>query len=192
MLKSLVFALSLSLMAGLTAQAQTARTRTPIAPAPLDAQNLQAAMIAAQAAAIKPGDEALGCDALQRELVTAMNDPSIQAYTARSDAAYARELAIREKTKAPMTAEAAAALVASLSPGMTMAGLSGVPGQPVNAAQMQQAMLAQMQQLAVIMPVLMRSQRVMQLSYVKSCTWITGGLGLYPGPVVPRTVAPAR
>jgi len=189
MLKSLVVAFSLSAVAG--AAAQTART--PVAQPP-DMKNFQTAMIAAQAAALRPGDEALGCEALQKEIITTMNDPSIQAYAAKTNAAYAKELAVRDKTKTAMTPQAAAALAAALAPSMAMAGLGGAgltPGQPVTPEQIQQAMLAQMNQLVVIMPVMMRSQRVTQLAMVKNCTWATGaGLGLYPGGLPPGVAVP--
>jgi hypothetical protein len=198
---ALVLVLALS-MSSSRAAAQT--VRTPVAPAPAmaDMQKLQTAMMAAQAAAIKPGDEALPCEALQKELVSTMNDPAIQEYATKTNAAYARELE-KQKTKGLTTPEAAAALAAALTPGMTMAGMAPpaiVPGQQITPQQMQQAMVAQQQatvaymnQLAPIMPVLMRSQRVTQLAVVKNCTWATGGLGLYPGVapgVVPRPVRP--
>ena len=54
---------------------------------------LQTAMIAAQPAAIKPGDEALPCAALDKELVSTMNSPAIQAYAAKDESGFAQELA---------------------------------------------------------------------------------------------------
>lgn len=191
MLKSLSV-LALSVIASAAMHAQT--VRTPVAPAPVSAQadmmKWQSAMVAAQAAAVKPGDEALPCEALHKELVSSMNDPAIQAYAAKTDAAYAKELAAREK-KGAMTAEAAAALAASLASGPAMTGLPPMPtgpGQPMTPQQMQQAMLAQQQasiaymnQLAPIMPVLMRSQRVSQLAAMKNCAWMTGGVGVNHG-----------
>jgi hypothetical protein len=102
-----------------------------------------------------------------------------------------------------MTAEAAAALAAALTSGTAMTGMptmpSFTPGQAMTPQQMQQLMLAQQQatitymnQLMPLMPALMRSQRVAQLAAVKNCAWMTGGLGLYPGAVIPETVPPAR
>src|SRR5687768_12223619 len=73
--------------------------RRPVAPEPLvvpgqaDMMKLQTAMVAAQAAAVKPGDEALPCEALHKELVSTMTDPAIQAYAAQTNTAYAKELA---------------------------------------------------------------------------------------------------
>ena len=45
-----------------------------------------------------------------------------------------------------------------------------------------------MNQLAPIMPTLMRSQRVTQLAMMKNCAWATGGLGLYPNAVSPDAI----
>jgi len=71
------------------------------------------------------------------------------------------------------------------------------PGQPMTPQQMQQAIAAQQQasiaymnQLAPIMPALMRSQRVTMLGMTKNCTWATGGLSLNPGAAVPGATPP--
>jgi hypothetical protein len=181
--------------------------RTPAAPVPLvpgeaDMMKLQTAMVAAEAAAIKRGDEALPCEALHKELVSTMTDPAIQAYAAKTNPLYAKELATQQK-KGPMTADAAAALVAALTSGAAMNGLTGmppvVPGQAMTPQQMQQAIAAQQQatmaymaQLAPLMPALMRSQRVTQLAAVKNCAWMTGGLGFDPGAAIPEAVSPRK
>src|SRR5262245_61116604 len=205
MSKSLAaFALCVATSAVTVAQQPTART--PIAPAPLavpgqaDMMKLQMTMMEAQQKAIRPGDEALPCEALQKELVSTMNDPAIQAYAAKTNAAYAKEAeAIQKKG---MTPDAAAALAAALVPGAAgMAGIAAMPqlapGQQMTPQQMQQAMVAQQQaamaymnQLAPIMPALMRSQRVSMLALTRNCAWVTGGLGLYPGAAVPGAVPP--
>lgn len=205
-MKSLFAALSLSVVAGVATHAQVPTARAPIAPAPIPAQadmlKLQSAMVAAEAAAIKPGDEALPCEALQKELISTMNDPAIQAYAAKTNAAYAKELTAQQK-KGPMTADFAAALAAALAPGAGMTGLAGlppvVPGQQMTPQQMQQAIAAQQQtamtymaQLAPLMPTLMRTQRVTQLALVKNCTWMTApAFGLNPALVQPGVVVPA-
>jgi len=96
MSKSLAIAVSLTLAAAIAAHAQN--VRQPVAPEPLvpgqaDMMRLQTAMIAAQQAAIKPGDEALPCAALDKELVSTMNSPAIQAYAARTNPATTRAVA---------------------------------------------------------------------------------------------------
>jgi hypothetical protein len=205
MSKSLAVALSVIVAAGAAVHAQN--VRTPVAPAPLatgqaDMIKLQTAMVAAQAAAVRPGDDALPCEALHKELVSTMQDPAILAYAAKTNAAYAKELEAQQQKKSPMTPQAAAALAAALAPGAGMAGMPAMPqvapGQTMTPQQMQAAMQAQQQasiasmnQLAPIMPALMRSQRVTMLGMTKSCAWATGGLGLYPGAAVPGAIPPA-
>jgi hypothetical protein len=166
---------------------------------------LQTTMIAAQQAAIKPGDESLPCEALDKELVSTMNSPAIQAYAAQTNAAFAQQLTAQQQKKTPMAAQAAAAMAAALVPAPGMAGMAQMPqvtpGQPMTPQQMQavmeaqqQASIAYMNQLAPIMPALMRSQRVTMLAMAKNCTWANGGLGLYPGAALPGAVpsGPAR
>jgi hypothetical protein len=196
----------IALCVATSAVAFAQNVRRPVAPEPLvpgqaDMMKFQTAMIAAQAAAVKPGDEALPCEALHKELVSTMTDPAIHAYAAQNNAAYAKELATQQQKKTPMTGEAAAALAAALMPQAGMPGMTGmppmVPGQAMTPQQMQAAMLAQQQasiaymnQLAPIMPALMRSQRVSMLGITKNCTWATGVLGLYPGATVPTAIPP--
>jgi hypothetical protein len=196
---------ALSLLACGAAFAQT--VRTPIAPAPVaapqaDMMRLQTAMIAAQAAAVKPGDDALPCEALDKELVSTMNSPAIQVYAAQSNPAYAQQIAAQQQKKVPMAAQAAAAMAAALVPGTGMTGMAQMPpvapGQALTPQQMQQLMAAQQQaavasmnQLEPIMPALMRSQRITMLAMVKNCAWATGGLNLYPGAAVPGAIPPA-
>jgi hypothetical protein len=199
MSKSLA-AFAFCVLTSAVAFAQQPTVRTPVAPAPInvpgqaDMMKLQMTMMDAQQKAIKPGDEELPCEALQKELVSTMNDPAIQAYAAKTNAAYAKEAeAIQKKGMSP---DAAAALAAALVPGAGMAGMPQItPGQ--TPQQMQQAMVAQQQaamaymnQLAPIMPALMRSQRVSMLALTKNCAWATGGLGLYPGAAVPGAIPP--
>ncbi len=205
MSKSLAVALALSFAAGMGAHAQN--VRTPVAPAPLatgqaDMMKLQTAMVAAQAAAVRPGDEALPCEALDKELVSTMTSPAIQAYAAQTNAGFAQQIAAQQQKKTPIAAQAAAAMATALAGGAGMTGMAAMPqvtpGQPMTPQQMQAAMQAQQQasiaymnQLAPIMPALMRSQRITMLGLAKNCTWAGGGLGLYPGAVVPGAVPPA-
>ena len=170
MSKRLAVAFSLTLAAGVVAHAQQ-NVRTPVAPqvavpAQADMMKFQTAMVAAQAAAVKPGDEALPCEALQKELVSTMQDPAILTYAAKTNAAYAKELEAQQQKKTPMAPQAAAAMAAALAPGAGIAGMPAMPqvtpGHAMTPQQMQQAIAAQQQasiaymnQLAPIMPALM-------------------------------------
>jgi hypothetical protein len=130
-----------------------------------------------------------------------MNSPAIQAYAAKTNAAYAQEIAAQQQKKTPLAAQTAAAMAAALVPAAGMAGLAQmpqvVPGQAMTPQQMQQMIAAQQQatiaymnQLAPIMPALMRSQRITMLAMTKNCTWATGGLGPYPVATVPTAIPP--
>ena len=150
MSKPLAVALSLTLAVGV---AHAQNVRTPVAPqvavpAQADMMKFQTAMVAAQTAAVTPGDEALPCEALQKELVSTMQDPAILAYAAKTNAAYAKQLEAQQQKKTPMAPQAAAAMAAALAPGAAMAGApmpSVVPGQPMKPQQMQQVIAAQQQ-----------------------------------------------
>src|ERR1051325_7572908 len=116
---------------------------------PKEYAEMAAAMQAAQLKAMRPGDEALGCPALEKELVASMNDPAIQAVAAKSAAAAQKNATAAEKSKAPMTPQAAAALAASLGGGVPP-GLATAPGL---AAQAQAAQKLQAEQMKQMMPV---------------------------------------
>ena len=104
---------------------------------------LQDAMMKAQAAANRPGDEALTCDALQQQLVSAVNDPAVQGYVAKAGlAAQQKKDAIDQKaaeysapSKGRVAAQTALALASGLIPGAGLPGLMAQAGQ----AQAQQA-----------------------------------------------------
>jgi hypothetical protein len=191
-------ALAVCVLTSSVAFAQQPNQRTPIVQIPAaqaDMMKLQMAMVEAQQKAMKPGDEALPCEALQKELVSTMTDPAIQAHAAKTNPAYAKELEAQQK-KGVMTADGAAALAAALAPGAALTGgmPNVTPGQ--TPQQMQQAMLAQQQatiasmnQLMPLMPALMRGQRVAMLATMKNCSLATGGLGLYPPVAVPGNPA---
>jgi hypothetical protein len=148
---------------------------------PKEYAEMAAAMQAAQARAMRPGDEALPCAALEKELVSSMNAPAIQAYAGKSAAAAQKQATAPEKTPAPMTPQAAAALAASLgSGGGFPGGLAASPDFAAQAQAAQKLQAEQMKQLVPIMPQIMRSQRVMQLAAVKQCTWMVGASPFAP------------
>jgi len=127
--------------------------QTPTAPAvPKQYQEMATAMAAAQAKAVRPGDEALGCAAIEKELVASMNDPAIQAYAAKSAAAAQLPAGARDGRGAP-TPQAAAAMAAALSSNAAIAAaIAGAgatprgavsPPTPQQAQAIQQALAAQ-------------------------------------------------
>jgi|SRR5437762_4496511 len=91
-----------------------------------------------------------------------------------------------EKSKAPMTPQAAAALAASLGAGGGLPpGLGASPGLAAQAQAAQKLQAEQMKQMIPIMPQMMRSQRIMQLAAVKQCSWMFGA-GRFAPPVPAR------
>ncbi|MGC4028495.1 MAG: hypothetical protein QM696_06465 [Steroidobacteraceae bacterium] len=68
-----------SILAGLCCASALA-AQPPIPPGMPDAAAKIAAMQTAQAAARRPGDEALGCGALRDQVIAAMDDPAMKAY----------------------------------------------------------------------------------------------------------------
>jgi hypothetical protein len=125
--------------------------QTPQAPAlPRQYQDMAAAMAAAQAKAVKPGDEALGCAAIEKELMTSMNDPAVQAFAAKSAAA--AQLPAGAAGRGAATPQAAAAMAAALSSNAAiaaaMASAGTTPRGSAPVATPQQAQAAMQQALA--------------------------------------------
>jgi PPE-repeat protein len=165
--------------------------QTPTAPAvPKQYQEMATAMAAAQAKAVRPGDEALGCAAIEKELIASMNDPAIQAYAAKSAAA--AQLPTGAIGPGVTTPQAAAAMAAALSSNAAIAAaIAGAgatprvavsPPTPQQAQAIQQGRAAQSAQLAqlqdpsaqlammtTVMPQMMRSQRLVGLALAKGC-----------------------
>ena len=69
--------------------------------------DLQSSLAAAQAAASRPGDDSLGCDALQSELVASAKDPAVQSFVAKSGAIAQEKMAQMNAASAGMGAQAA-------------------------------------------------------------------------------------
>ena len=110
------------------------------------------AMAAAQAKAVRPGDEALGCAAIEKELIASMTDPAIQAYAAKSAAA--AQLPRGAIGRGATTPQAAAATAGA---------------QSAQLAQLQDPS-AQLAMMTTVMPQMMRSQRLVGLAMAKGCT----------------------
>jgi len=144
--------------------------------------NMMAAQSAAQAAAVRPGDEALTCDQLQAEMMAITTDPKMQAATASMGAGAQAQM---DKAKA-----AQAGMVATGIAG-TVAGVAGsfIPGasfftqgammaqQAAMASQMKEAdrdRTKMMNDMSTMMPMMMRGQRVMDLANAKKCAFLNG------------------
>ena len=139
---------------------------------------LGAAMQAAQAQAVRPGDESLDCDALETELTNLTSDPALQARAEASGAAARQRAAAASGQSAG--AAAAMTLFSSMVPGGDMAGLAAAaaqaPGQQAQAAATMQARMQQMQSMMATLPQMMRGQRVVELAQGRKCDWIAGAM----------------
>jgi hypothetical protein len=173
-------------------------------------QKLQTAMADAQAKAIRPGDSALSCDALQRELQAAALDPAVQTVAKQNGAVAKEKLDELEKGTAEAKAAAATQIASGMFLGLTSAFVPGagmLTAAPQQAAARAQAaqyeaqaaknlqdMTAMMERMIVILPQLMRGQRVMELASAKQCAWMMGaippGVSRYAPPSVPQGVNP--
>jgi hypothetical protein len=138
--------------------------------------DLQSSLSAAEAAAKRPGDESLSCDALQSELVASARDPAVQSFVAKSGAAAQEKIDAMNSAAAGMAAQSAITIMSSVVPGGAWAGhaanvAQAQAGQAQAARNMQQQM-QQAQEMMTIMPQLMRGQRVMDLAQQKDCKWL--------------------
>ena len=175
-----------SIVTVVIAVASTTQAQIGAPDAQAQMMKLQDAMMKAQAAANRPGDEALSCDALQQQLVSAVNDPAVQGYVAKAGlAAQQKKDAIDQKaaeynagapSKGRVAAQTALALASGLVPGAGMAGFMAQAGQ----AQAQQAAAAKnvadsmrlSTEMMTIMPQIMRGQRLIELAAARKCDWI--------------------
>ena len=173
-------------------------------------QKLQTAMADAQTKAIRPGDAAMNCDALQRDLQAAVLDPAVQNVAKENGAVAKEKLDEIEKGTAAAKAAAATQIASGLFAGLTSAfvpgagALTAASQQAAARAQAAQAQAqtaknvqdinAMMDRMIVILPQLMRGQHMMELAYGKQCPWIMGaippGVNPYAAPSVPQGVNP--
>ena len=143
-------------------------------------QSLEASMAAAQAAAARPGDEQMTCDALQAEMVTSMNDPAMQ-----SQIASLGEWAQSQQAQA-QAGRAQALGMAGMS---MMGGLASafIPGAGMAQSLMMQAQIqamqgqananmaertAMMSNVESMMPAMMRGQRLFELAQAQQCAFL--------------------
>jgi hypothetical protein len=142
--------------------------------------DMMAAQSAAQAAAVRPGDEALTCDQLQAEMTATMNDPKVQAVMADNGASAQAQM---DKVRAAQSGAVAGAVGVSAL-GVASSFVPGLSWFSQGAAMAQQATMAaqaretqrQISQMSgstmSIMPQMMRGQRIYELASAKSCAFV--------------------
>ncbi len=164
------------LIVALGGMSAPARAQTPAS----TYTDLQAGLEAAQAAANRPGDAALGCDALEKELVASVKHPAVESYVAKSGAAAKQQQAALNAAKGRAATQSALTLFGSLVPGAAGAGLAGTAAmgqaQQAEAAQNIEQRMQQAQEMIGIMPHMMRGQRVIELAQARNCEWLAGAM----------------
>jgi hypothetical protein len=171
-----VLVLTVALMGGAQGGAKKGRK-----PAPAPADDMNAAMEKAQKDAHRPGDDALGCDALQEQMVAYSNDPAVRSVMTRQglwgqDQMDKLNGAGSGRSKASVAAQAAMGFASAFIPGLggvSMAAQAAqAQGQAAQAEQNQAQMMARMQDMLTILPQMMRGQRVMELAQARKCDWL--------------------
>src|SRR5262245_7547451 len=84
---------------------------------PSDVRTMAATVVSAVREATRPSDAALGCAAIEKELVATMSAPAIQGLASKTGAAAQKNFAALQKD-GPMTGQMAATIAASLARGV--------------------------------------------------------------------------
>lgn len=139
-------------------------------------RDLESTLQAAQAAANRPGDESLDCEALQNELFANAKHPAVQSRIATAGAWAQDKQAAMNPMGGEMTTQGALTLFGGLVPGGDYAAIAAARAQ----APMQQAQVARnlqqstrmAQDMMGILPQMMRGQRVVELARARNCAWL--------------------
>lgn len=139
--------------------------------------SLQAAQERAQAEAVRPGDDALTCEELEAEMIAVMNTPEMQAAmddsmdTSAAMGAQAEDMA--RSARGSMAMNMAMGLAGQFVPGLGLVqGMMMRNQMAAQNAQSQAQMIEAYRSLEVMMPGLMRGQRVSELAQAKNCAFV--------------------
>ena len=142
----------------------------------LNHAELMARMEAAQAAASRPGDTTMNCDQLEKELVTAANDPALLAYVGRSGAVAKQQMEASTAASGRVATQTAMTIMSAVVPGAAMAGMPGMvaqgEAQKAAAAGNISQHMQQAQEFLAFLPQMMRGQRIIELAQARKCDWI--------------------
>lgn len=142
--------------------------------------SMTAAQAEAQAAAVRPGDEDLTCEALQSEMTTTMQDPAVQAQLAQQGAWAQGQMDTAGETRGRMMGMMGMSmfmgLASSFVPGLGYVQMAQQRAMSAGMEAQAQQNMAQMMQQAegamTIMPQLMRGQRVYELAQAQECAFV--------------------
>ncbi len=143
------------------------------------AAQMEQAQADAQAAASRPGDEALTCEQLETEIATTMQDPAVQQVMAANGAVAQEQIdqmnALAGRARAQMATSMFMGIASSFIPGLGYAQMA--QQQAMNAQYQRQAnqnmaqMMETAQRMQTVMPQIMRGQRIYELGQAKSCAF---------------------
>jgi len=148
---------------------------------------MEQSQAAATAAAQRPGDDALTCDALQAEITALMTSPEMQAFNAQNAAFAARYQEHMAGGRGQMATGVATGIgmgiASAFIPGMgfaqSMAMRAQAAGIQRQATENQNAAMEQATNTEAMMPAFMRAQRVVELGQAKQCAFLQDS-GLAP------------
>ncbi|GAN00534.1 hypothetical protein U91I_04200 [alpha proteobacterium U9-1i] len=167
--------IALSLLVAPTAFAQPGQDQMMAA-----GQSLETSMAAAQAAAARPGDEHMTCDAIQSEMIMTMNDPAMQAQIASlGQWAQSRQNQAQDARSA-MSGMAMSSIIGGLAssfiPGagyaQSLAMQAQISGMQAQADANNRESAAMMGGVENMMPQMMRGQRLYELAEAQECAFL--------------------
>lgn len=143
-------------------------------------ERLQAVQAQAEAEAVRPGDDALDCAAMETEMQTLMSAPEMQAATASLGASAQAQMHRAQQARGQVMGQAgmgmAMGIASAFLPGLGFAqGLmmqAQMRAMQAQGEQGQRDMAASLDQMATMMPALMRGQRLYQLAQTQQCSFI--------------------
>lgn len=147
-----------------------------------DYQAMMQAMEQAQASASKPGDDKLTCEQLEEQLVAVTQDPEFLAHIEAMGAGAQKDQAAMQSAKGQIAVQSLRTVFMTLVPGGRMVGMASAQSQATaqgaQGTKRAQERMQQGQQMAKLMPQLMRGQRVVELAAAKGCEWAAdAGMG---------------
>ncbi len=146
------------------------------------------AMADAEAKASRPGDEKMNCEAMLQELEAQMNQPAVRSAVVANGAIAQEKLDELDKGAKEAKAQVATQMASNLFMGIASAfvpGMGMITGRAqqaqmaakaaqdqVKAEQNFQDMAKMADNMIVILPQMMRGNRMMELAQAKKCDWM--------------------
>lgn len=146
-----------------------------------DYQAMVQGMEKAQAEAARPGDDKLTCEQLETEVVTAAQDPQLQAHIEAAGEDAQKQQEAMKVAKSQIAMQAIRTAMMSTVQGAALPGMAsmqaeatakGMKGMKQTLTRMEQA-----KQMMTLMPTLFRAQHLIELAAGKGCEWAKSATG---------------